>query len=270
MIKGDNDVQLVLNMSRLTHDVHQLLFSEEAIERLREKSKNDSLFHVGIIPDAVLSEVLPAHITKEILVQLQYCQVIHHKDVGTFSSSDQCDSSVQSYLFFPALCSAEKSDITWVTPPDLSYGIGWLAQCTDPRDYFPPRFHHVLFLRLVFKFVLTDPTTDQPLGASPEHKYFPHYCKMWKTGLYWITKQGVECMVELRNTNTEVVVLTKAKKEHAQKCTCVFNDVLSCVIKAKVEFCRPVKPKFFLFDSTYNPDCLSVDNLFSIDEVRKL
>ena len=117
MIKGDSDVQLVLNMSRLTHDVHQLLFSEEAIERLREKSGNASLFHVGIISEAVLSEVLPAHITKEILIQLQYCQAIHHKDVGTFSSSDQCDSSVQSYLFFPALCSAEKSDIAWVTPP---------------------------------------------------------------------------------------------------------------------------------------------------------
>ena len=149
MIKGDNEVQLVLNMSRLTHDVHQLLFSEEAIERLREKSGNASLFHVGIISEAVLSEVLPAHITKEILIQLQYCQVIHHKDVGTFSSSDQCDSSVQSYLFFPALCSAEKSDIALDTPPDLSYGVGWLARCTDPRDYFPPRFHHVLFLRLV-------------------------------------------------------------------------------------------------------------------------
>ena len=93
MIKGDNDVQLVLNRSRLTHDVHQLLFSEEAIERLREKSGNASLFHVGIISEAVLSEVLPAHITKEILIQLQYCQVIHHKDVGTFSSSDQCDDS---------------------------------------------------------------------------------------------------------------------------------------------------------------------------------
>ena len=269
MIKGDNDVQLVLNMSRLSHDVHQLLFSEEAIERLREKSGNASLFHVGIISEAALSEVLPAHITKEILVQLQYCQVIHHKDVGTFSSSDQCDSSVQSYLFFPALCSAEKSDITWVTPPDLSYGIGWLARCTDPRDYFPPRFHHVLFLRLVFNFVLSDPTTDQPLGASPDHKYFPHYCKMWKRGVYWITKQGVECMVELKNTNTEVIVLTKAKKECAQKCTSVFNDVLCCIKKARAEFCHPINPEFFLLDMTNELDCVCDDNLFPLKVVTE-
>ena len=265
MIKGDNDVQLVLNMSRLTHDVHQLLFSEEAIERLREKSGNASLFHVGIISEAVLSEVLPAHITKEILIQLQYCQVIHHKDVGTFSSSDQCDSSVQSYLFFPALCSAEKSDKAWVTPPDLSYDIGWLARCTDPRDYFPPRFHHVLFLRLVFNFVLSDPTTDQPLGASPDHiiLYFPDYCKVWKTGLYW-RKKGVECIVEIKNTNREVVVQTKAKKEHAHKCTSIFNNTLCCIMKAQSEFCGTINPKFFLLDSTNELDCVSDDNLFPL------
>ena len=270
MIQGDNDVQLVLNMSRLTHDVHQLLFSEEALERLREKSGNASLFHVGIISEAVLSEVLPAHITKEILIQLQYCQVIHHKDVGTFSSSDQCDSSVQSYLFFPALCSAEKSDIAWVTSPDLSYGIGWLARCTyNPSDYFPPRFHHVLFLRLVFSFVLSYPTTDQPLGASPDHKYFPHYCKMWKTGLYWITKQGVECMVELKNTNTEVVVLTKAEKDLAEICMLTFHSVVSCITKAKAEFCHSVKPEIFLLNSTDESDCLKDDNLFAMSEVSK-
>ena len=266
MIKGDSDVQLVLNMSRLTHDVHQLLFSEEAIERLTEKSGNASLFHVGIISEAVLSEVLPAHITKEILIQLQYCQVIHHKDVGTFSSSDQCNSSVQSYLFFPALCSAEKSDIAWVTPPDLSYGIGWLARCTDPRDYFPPRFHHVLFLRLVFNFVLSDPTTDQSLGATPDHKYFPHYCIMWKTGLYWITKQGVECMVELKNTNTEVVVRTKTEKDLAELCIHTFHGVVSCVTKSKADFCHSVKPEIFLLDST---DCLDDNSLFAMSEVSK-
>ena len=243
MIKGDNDVQLVLNMSRLTHDVHQLLFSEEATERLRERSGNASYFHIGIVSEAVLSKILPAHITKEILIQLQYCK-------GIFSSSD---SSVQSYLFFPALCSAEKSDIAWDTPPDLSYGIGWLARCTDPRDYFPPRFHHVLFLRLVCNFVLSD----------CDHKYFLNYFKMWKTGLYWITKQGVECMVELKNTNTEVVVMTKAEKDIAELCTHAFNDVLCCIMNAKAEFCHTIDLNLFLLDST--DTCYNDDNLFPLN-----
>ena len=272
MIKGqgDNNVQLVLNMSRLTGDVHQLLFSKEAIKRLREKSGNVTLFHVGIVSEGLLSEVLPAHITKEILIQLQYCQVIRNKDVGTFSTSDQSDSSIQSYLFFPALCSAEKSATAWVISPDLSYGIGWLARarCTDPRDYFPPRFNHVLFLRLVFKFALSDSPTHQPLVASPDHKYFPHYCRMWKTGVYWITEEGVRCMVELINGSTEIVVLTKAEEDLTDQCVRVFHNIISCVMKAKAEFCHSICPEFFLLDSTNESDYLSVDNLFAMDKVE--
>ena len=262
MIKGDNDVQLVLNTSRLTHDVHQLLFSEEAIERHREKSGNASLFHVGIISEAVLSKVLPAHITKEILVQLQYCQVIHHKDVGTFSSSDQCDSSVQSYLFFPALCSAEKSDIAWDTPPDLSYGIGWLAQCTDPRDYFPPRFHHVLFLRLVHRFAPKVSVADQHTGP---HQY---RCTTWKTGLHWSMREGVECIVEIVHDNRGVVIRVNSESGKTEVCATVIKELIQCVLEAKAEFCHTVRPQFFLLNSTSEADYLNPDNLFAMSEVH--
>ena len=269
MIKGDNDVQLVLNRSRLTHDVHQLLFSEEAIERLREKSGNASLFHVGIISEAVLSEVLPAHITKEILIQLQYCQVIPHKDVGTFSSSDQCDSSVQSYLFFPALCSADKSDIAWVTPPDLSYSIGWLARCTDSRDYFPPRFHHVLFLRLVHRFTPKVSVAATPSGSADQHTGPHQYrCTMWKTGLHWSMREGVECIVEIVHDNRGVVIRVNSESGKAEVCATVIKELIQCVLEAKAEFCHTVRPQFFLLNSTSEADYLNPDNLFAMSEVN--
>ena len=269
MIKGDIDVQLVLNMSRLTHDVHQLLFSEEAIERLRKKSGNASLFHVGIISEAVLSEVLPAHITKEILIQLQYCQVIHHKDVGTFSSSDQCDSSVQSYLFFPALCSAEKSDVAWVTPPDLSYGIGWLARCTDPRDYFPPRFHHVLFLRLVHRFTPKVSVAATQSGSADQHTGPHQYrCTMWKTGLHWSMREGVECIVDIVHDNRGVVIRVNSESGKAEVCATVIKELIQYVLGAKAEFCHTVRPQFFLLNSTSEVDYLNPDNLFAMSEVN--
>ena len=270
MIKGDNDVQLVLNMSRLTHDVHQLLFSEEAIEGLREKSGNASLFHVGIISEAVLSEVLPAHITKEILVQLQYCQVIHHKDVGTFSSSDQCDSSVQSYLFFPALCSAEKSDVAWVTPSDLSYGTGWLARCTDPRDYFPPRFHHVLFLRLVHRFTpkVSVTVAATPSGSADQHTGPQYCCTMWKTGLHWSMREGVECIVEIVHDNRGVVIRVNSESGKTEVYATVIKELIQCVLEAKAEFCHTVRPQFFLLNSTSEADYLNPDNLFAMSEVN--
>ena len=92
---------------------------------------------------------------------------------------------------------------------------------------------------------------------------------MWKTGLYWITKQGVECMVELKKTSTEVAVLTRAEKDLAELCMHTFDDVTSCIIKTKGEFCHSVKPELFLLNSTDEPDCLKDDNLFAMSEVSK-
>ena len=150
--------QVILSISQLTNEVHKLLFSKEA------KMKNVqaiSSFNIGILPQPLLDKLLPQYITKECLVQLQYCQEISQHDVSAFPSLTQPDSSSQSFLFFPALCTIAKSEVSWVTPPGLNYSIGWLARCADTFcDYFPPRFLHVLLLRLVFRFTLEQHQTD--------------------------------------------------------------------------------------------------------------
>ena len=266
-IKGDNDVQLLLNTSRLTQDVHQLLFSKKATVDLRELCGNASLLHVGIVPEDLLSEVLPAHVTKEILIQLQYCQVIDHKDIVTFSSEDQCDSPVQSlsYLFFPALCSAEKSGADLVTSPDLNYGIGWLAKCTDSRDYFPPRFCHVLFLRLVHRF---SPKVSVATTQSGQGNPYQYRCTMWKTGLHWSMREGVECIVEIVHGNRGVVIRVNSESDRAEICATVAKGLVQCILKAKAEFCHTVSPQFFLLNSTNEADYLNPDNLFAMSEVK--
>ena len=159
---------VVLNMSQLTNIVHKSLFSEEAIlKETFEKEGFSFSLSAGIIPQSILAKILPKNITKECLVQLQYCQDISHAEAHVFSPLKMSNSADQSFLFFPALCSADKSEVEWVTPPDLSYGIGWLARCTGPCDYLSPRFHHVLLLRLVFKFTLSaHPPADQVLSIA--------------------------------------------------------------------------------------------------------
>ena len=247
---------VVLNMSQLTSIVHKSLFSEEAVLKASfEKEGLSFSFSAGIIPLSILAKVLPENITKECLVQLQYCQEISHAEAHVFPSLKVSDSTDQSFLFFPALCSADKSEVEWVTPPDLSYGIGWLARCTDPCDYLSPRFHHVLMLRLVFKFTLSapHPPADQVSSGSPDLSHFQLCCTVWKTGVHWLMKEGVECMVELAGANRKVVVLTKSIKDRTENCAAVFNDIVSCVMEAKAEFCHSVRLEFFLLDST--PQC---------------
>jgi GTPase SAR1 family protein len=264
---GDSkcDVQVILNTSKLTNEVHRLLFSKEAKTRFNGNEETISSFNVGILPKSFVEELLPEHITKECLVQLQYCQEISQHDVSAFPSLTQGSSS-QSFLFFPALCTVDKSEVSWATPPDLSYSIGWLARCVDTScDYFPPRFLHVLLLRLVFRFTLA-----QHPSASPDNTDFKRRCcTMWNCGVYWHMEEGVECMVELVNDNKGVAVITKSEEDAKENCVNVFHRIISCVMEAKAEFCHSIKPELFLLDPQ-SSDYLDNDKLFAMSDVERV
>ena len=268
LLIGDrtNDYHIILNTSQLTNRVHKALFSKDAILNIKKMSERGYVpsLNIGIVPENILQKLLPSYITKECLVHLQYCQEIKHKDIGLFLSTPQdASSSPQSFLFFPALCSADRSEVSWSTPPD-SYSIGWLAQCTDPRDYFPPRFLHVLLLRIVSRFTLT-----APCGIVNEHSnHFQCRCTMWKTGVHWLMEEGVECMVEM--VNKRMVIITKSKQNLIENCISVFNSIVSCVMETMKEFCHSIGLQFFLLDSTSEDDYLSEDNFFAMSDVERV
>ncbi len=162
---------MILRIASLTESVHRSLFSEEAREDVAEKAESGgyaSSLHIGVIPGEVLSQILPRDITKECLISLQYCHEIDHTDMKYFPSISLLDTSNQPkpLLFFPALCSADKSEILWNTRQDSDYSIGWLAQLTDSDGFFPPRFLHVLLLRIVFRFAIPPPSSEVPIEAQ--------------------------------------------------------------------------------------------------------
>ena len=267
-------LQVIFNISKLTNEAHKLLFSRDAMARLREmclesEGSNSSL-NIGVLPDTVLQRVLPENISKECLVQLQYCQQIKHRDVGAFPSLPQSTHSDQSFLFFPALCSADKSKVSWVTPAQLSYSVGWLARCSGSGDYFPPRFLHVLLLRLVFRFTLSAPTPEPAPEACAQHSMFQRRCTMWKTGVHWLMEEGVECLVELVSGSKAVVVAVKSLKNREDYCVSIFRSIVGCVLEAKTEFCHSIKLDCYLLDSIQEADYLCEDNLFAMCEVERV
>ena len=258
--------QVILSISQLTNEVHKLLFSKKA----KMKSVQAiSSFNIGILPQPLLDKLLPQHITKECLIQLQYCQEISQDDVGAFPSLTQPDYSSQSFLFFPALCTVAKSDVSWVTPPGLNYSIGWLARCADTScDYFPQRFLHVLLLRLVFRFTLEQHQTDT--SASPDHSHLKRRCTMWNCGVHWSMEEGVECMVELVDGNKGVAVITNSKESNRENCVRIFRRIISCVMEAKAEFCYSIRPQFFLLDPAQSTDYINEDHLFAMSDVERV
>ena len=113
-IKGDCHV--VLQSSKLTNEVHKLLFSKLAVENLHQKfqGSHKATFNIGIFPESVLKEILPPYITTKCLSCLQYCQEISCEEIGTFISAAH---TKQSFFFFPALINKDRRDIKWVTLP---------------------------------------------------------------------------------------------------------------------------------------------------------
>ena len=262
---------VVLNTSKLTNTVHEMLFSKHAILGFCKKLKLDTTFlNIGVIPESFLQK-LPPYITKECLIQFQYCQEIKKNSISFFPSIPQCNSSL---LFFPALCRLDKSEESWFITPSLdTYSIGWLAQCADPFDFFPPRFLHVLLLRVVFRFTLSAhcvKENESISGVSSDHIHLKRRCTMWKTGVHWLMKEGVECRVELVESNKSVVVATRSFKADTENCVTVFNDIVNCVMEAKTEFCHTTRPEFFLLDSNSEADYLVKDNHFAISDAESV
>ena len=274
----ETNIQVVLQIPQLTKEVHQLLFSKKAKIKFSEEQQLPAPLGLGIIPQDLLDQILPDHITKECLAYLQYCQEISHRDIGVFTSDYMPPDTApnQSLFFFPALCALSRSDVSWVTPPNLSYSIGWLAKSNDPSDYFSSRFLHVLLLRLVFKFTLSAPNPTQISSASPlaiNSSHFNRRCTMWKTGVRWLMEEGVECMVELVSLQSReqgVVVITRSYGEVVDSCLRIFNGIVMCVMEAKAEFCRSMKPDLFLLDSTEASSHLNEDNLFAMSDVERV
>ena len=264
----EDDSYLILSVSQLTNEVHKELFSIEAADAHKElfsKKQDELLFNIGVLPESFLKMILPEYITKECLIQLQYCQEISPVEIGPdYSILPGSPDPSSAHLFFPALCTVDRSKISWLIPP-TSYSIGWLARCSRPEDYFPPRFLHVLLLRIALRFTLLAPSPHSHQASDLKRD-----CMMWKTGVHWVMEEGVECTVELLNTNKSVVIALRGYEEHASDSYDeIANRIINCVMDAKKEFCHFIQPDFFLLDSTDESDYLSEDNLFSLRRVER-
>ena len=78
--EGDKleDCLLLLGISKLTNEVHKILFSDSSTQ---EHSKNSRDASMGILPHTYLKKILPEYISTDCLVQLQYCQEFSHAEV---------------------------------------------------------------------------------------------------------------------------------------------------------------------------------------------
>ena len=126
---------IIMDIPSLTNEVHEMLFSKSAKQKF-SSAVSSQYAKMGIFPESFISSILPHHITKECLVQLQYCQEFNHAEVGLDYSITQKTESNDLLLYFPALCQLESEHANWPRDPNLNFSIGWFAKCTGKLDFF--------------------------------------------------------------------------------------------------------------------------------------
>ena len=271
------DTLLLLDVSKLTSEVHKRLFSgSTAKDPLSSSSTNLHSASMGILPHTYLKSILPKHITTDCLVQLQYCQEFSHAEVKSDHSVVPTeDSSAPSLLYFPAMCTTERKG-SIVTPDDYIYSIGWFAECQNKFGYFPSRFLHVLLLRLAFKFAHPVAPSETEGETEPDVDIIKSNCgcTMWKNGIHWHMEEGVECIVELVSNSKGLVVITKSTIEEERKCKCteMLFKIINMALQAKEEFCHTISLKQYLMPLGANniSSFIDRDKLFDLNDVDRV
>ena len=266
------DYLLLLNVPKLTNEVHKLLFSKDSAKR-NISSIDPRSASMGILPQIYLNGILPEYITIECLIQLQYCQEFNHAEVKfDFSIVPTEDSNAPTLLYFPALCETERKKCI-KTPEDYTYSISWYLNCDKMFDYFPPRFLHVLLLRLAHAFALPmvyDPSSINNDDYTASVRLYNRRCTMWKNGIHWLMEEGVECYTENINNSKGIIIITKSELAHKFACTEMLFKIIREIHQAKEEFCGTVMLQEYLMDSDNPADFTDEDKLFSTCDIARV
>ena len=212
---------------------------------------------MGIIPNVKLQSLFPEldlPVIKGCLKVLQYCQEIDDPQIITevldvSPSPEMGSGNSNSFLFFPALLQVERDDLKWIRSHSSLCCLGWYIKCnrSRPYDFFPPRFLHVLLLRLAFTFALPK-TSAESVGSASDVDVYSRKCLLWKSGIQWVGKNGVETIVEVVRHNRGVVVMVRGSSDKDVQCADVLASVVRKVVEAKCEFCHTLVANAFIVD----------------------
>ena len=237
VLKSEDKVWVVVNKGILLTEVDGILFAPETF-----KEHVDIASNTGIVSVSGLTRLFPKYDLDMLicfLKNMDLCQELnpsflkmtnlHQLAVGE-EEEGGTERRGERLLFFPCLLSTDRPD----EMTSEVYQFGWCLQCTSEHDYFPPRYFHVLSLRLAYKMAL--PQKDNQLKRR---------CTFWKNGLYWSNSHGVGSLVEIVDESQCVLVMLSFKQRIMMS---VGRDVIGEVMSVYKESCPSLEVKELVID----------------------
>ena len=274
-IKNPDDLTnswIILDQAALLSEVNGVLFAPEDFKQ-HCKLANAT----GVVPVSRLAQKFPQH-NRDMLVQflshLEFCREIHDREVLQLlcpgAQLPPTENTSERFLFFSGLVSLKAPSGVWETNPQFSQLCGWMLQCCEAGQFLTSQFIQVLLLRIAFSFALAP---DTP--GSNDLPVLQRKCSIWKNGIYWGSREGVQVLAEIRDPpqNKEVVVMLRCWSGQEVECARFHSTIIQMVLGAKEKLCPKVPTKEFLLHPSqvreYPLKSPAEQDLISIREVSR-
>ena len=219
---------IILNKIALLSDVTGTIFAPKGFRQHCQLASS-----TGVVLLQKLNENFPNHSTDMLvgfLSHLEFCHEIIDHEVLKLIEKHQMESSETSspnerYFFFPGLVRLKREDMIW--KKSKVYVSGWIMQCSEQDNFFTSRFLQVLFLRLAFNFAMV----QSQEAIDHQVPSIQRRCSVWKSGIYWGTRHGIEALVEVLSDSTAIIFLIQGNNltEKIKLRSQVLRKIRDCV-----------------------------------------
>ena len=219
-------------------------------------------YNTGIITQSGLAQVFP-HLDPEMLIHfLCYMKLSMEITSDMLIHSNlqrkrpENSTTEEKYLFIPTLIRNVRR------PQEISRTIqfGWCLQCSNPHQFFLPRFLHVLLLNLAYRYAIPD-TLD-----NPHHRQ----CTIWTNGILWSDDDGVQTLVEIVDNSQCVLLLMSCVEGYECNMVKLRMEVIAGILLHQEDICPRLELQEFIIDPSqldYPIDKPSSLTLYDIEHI---
>ena len=205
------------------------------------------------------------------LTHLEFCHEVSDKEVlQLINDKSQMDTTglnagLKTYLFFPALIKLEAPGGIWKEKPQFVNYVGWKLKCSRPEQFFTSRFLEVLLLRLAFSCALA---TDHDISTESDGPSLKRKCTLWKNGIFWGDRYGIETLVEVQSDGRAVIVLMRSVQENLKAFLQLRSSIIQKILTTVSDFCAKVNTlEYFIDPSEVKSYPLNSQTLYNAKDV---
>ena len=224
---------IVFDKSILLSQVSGVIFAPEGFKEHQNISTS-----TGVVSLSVLASLFPGldrDMMCQFLCHLEFCHEITDPEIlALLQAKTDSSPSDEKFFFFPGLIDQTVSPDVWQPNDQFGYHSWWLLQCSKHEQFLTPRFLQVLLIRLLYSLAF------KTLGTF--YSSLPRKCYVWKCGIYWSDRAGIETIVEVVNQKNVVALIRSLKRIESQtRLTLIRSQIIKRVLDTKNELCPKVR-----------------------------